>query len=417
MTKKSTENEVFYPNAIPYSNPNFSDPDKRGGRGSGAGLSLPKPPVDADYDPPMFTPEQIAEMDAKERKRNADAMDEIKEAGFIRYPVFVKDMDGNLIEKEAWISPDFEPSCSEGFFEKHGMDFNIYIPSYERAGTKNTMEMLNSFNCDNWYACIDPSQFHKYRQHYPEKHLVIRDIGFREENMYERISSIEIPIQFAGHAPLTNFILAFSKSLGESHYWFMDDDFLGLAMKARKDLDSTLKNGDVYNKDDYYRCSEIKPEYGFDFQEFMHSIEKFTKKLRNPALVALEKFGLVFSLPVCYRYGTRAYSFYLATNRTQIPQIGRQNNDSVTSLAFGRQGYVVCLFEGIGYNSLQTQVDKGGQSVMYKKFGTLDKGKVLVRAEPNYAKISQRFNRIHHTSNYTNYAKQRLAGMPIKSED
>ena len=75
------------------------------------------------------------------------------------------------------------------------------------------------------------------------------------------------------------------------------------------------------------------------------------------------------------------------------------------------------LFEGISYNSEGTQVGDGGQVEVYKTFGTFDKGKVLVRAQPNYAKIAVNYNRIHHFVDYTKYNKQRLVGAPILNEE
>lgn len=413
-------------------------------------------PVKADgthlyYEGPgqLFTAEDIAERNEKERRRNEDAMELIKADGFIRYPLFFQDVDGNLVEKEAWLHPEFEPSCSEGFFEKHQMNFNIYVPSYERAGEAGTMKMLDRFGVKNYYICIDASQYAKYKEVYPIERIVIRDISFRDPDMLDPVSSVDHPITMAGHAPLCNFTLALSRSLGESHFWFMDDDFFGLAMKAHRghpfyeldedgnqildgegnpipkrdengdlvrDITKGLQPNEVYDKDNFFRCSNIMEDYGFDFQKFMTSMEEFTKKMRNPGFVGLEKFGTVFSLPVCWRNGTRVYSYYLTTNKTQVTHLGRQNNDVITSLELSKHGLVNMLFEGISYNSGATQ-SGGGQSEMYGKFGTLDKGKILVRAQPNYSKISYEYSRIHHNCDFTNLNQQRLVGEVIRDED
>lgn len=358
----------------------------------------------------IFRSEEIAAANEKERKRNADALDAIKEAGFIRYPLFLTDLDNNPVEKEAWVHPSFTPSNSVGFREKHGMNFNIYIPSYERAGESGTIKMLDKFGVENYYVCIDPSQFEKYSKVYPEEKLVIRDISFRDPDILDPVSPLKHPITMAGHAPLCNFTLAFSRSLGETHFWFLDDDFIGLAMKAHKG--EGLAADEVYDKDNFYRCSNIEEEYGFNFQDFMRDLEEFTMKIRNPGFVGLEKFGTVFSLPVCFRRGTRVYSYYLTTNETQVTHIGRQNNDVITSIELTKHGLVNMLFEGISYNSGATQAGEGGQSNMYKLLGTLDKGKVLVRAQPNYSKMSYEYSRIHHSVDFNNYPKQRPVGRP-----
>lgn len=360
----------------------------------------------------LYSDEEIAETNAKEARKEQEALVEIKEDGFIPFPIFFRNVEGELVEKEAWVHPNFEPSNSKGFYEKHGMHFNIYVPSYERAEIAGTIELLKRFNVTNWYLAVDPSQYAKYKKVFGSEHIVVRDPSFREESMLNLVSSIKSPDYMHGTAGIYNFLLAFSRSMGETHYWTIDDDMIGLAMKAKKG-EHSMTPGEVYDKDNYYRCSNIKEEYGFSFKKFMGSIEELTRKMRNPGFVGLEKFGIVFSLPVMWKPGTRVYSFYLSSNETQINHLGQHNNDVVTSLELSKNGFVNMLFEGISYNSAATQTG-GGLTEVYKKFGTLDKGRVLVRAQPNYAKISETYSRIHHKVDYTGYNRQRLVGSIIE---
>lgn len=351
----------------------------------------------------VFTEE---ECDVKTRsmiEENEAAIPQILEDGFVPFPIWVRNLDGELVEKTAYLPPTFEPSTTEGFFARHGMETNIYVPSYERAGTAPTPQLFDRFGVKNYYICIDPQQYAKYKDHYPQDRLVIRDISFRDPEVLESHSSLRHPWTMAGHAPLCNFTLALSRALGESHFSFADDDFVNLAMKAKKGTQS-MKATEVYDKDNFYRCSDLREEYGFDFQGFWHNLERIIKMMRNPGFVGLERFGTVFSLPVCFRAGTRVYSFYLTANATQIPHEGRQNNDVQTSIALSRHGLVNVLAEGICYNSAQTQAG-GGQSDMYKKVGTFDKGKVLVRAQPAITKIIDRYSRIHHSGSFIEHNK------------
>lgn len=374
----------------------------------------PSNPEGLYYEGPgqIFTDDEVEARSEAERTRNTEALELVKADGFVRYPLFWHDLDGNPVEFEAWLHPNFEPSSSEGFFERHGMRYNIYIPSYERAGEHGTMDVLDRFGTANYYICIDPSQYEKYREVYPLERLVIRDINFRNPGIIDPVSSVKHPITMAGHAPLCNFTLALSRSLGEDRFWFGDDDILGFAMKARKGND-VMKPNEVYDKDNFYRCSNILEEYGFDFQDFMKQLEDLTDKIRNPGFVGLEKFGTVFSLPVCFRKNTRVYTFYLTNNETQVDHFGRQNNDVNTSIELTKHGLVNMLFEGISYNSAPTQAG-GGQTEMYSKLGTLDKGKVIVRAQPNTVKVSYEYSRIHHSGNFTPLVNQRLVGAPVE---
>lgn len=361
----------------------------------------------------IFTEEEIAASDKKFLASNDEVLDEIIADGFIRYPLWFNDFEGNLVEREAYLPPTFEPSCTEGFYERHRMATNIYIPSYERAGIAPTMKMFDDFGVENYYICIDPQQYPKYKEHYPRERIIIRDIRFREEATMEPMSSLRRPMNMAGHSPLCNFTLALSRSLGEEYFTFADDDFMGLAMKAVKG-DEIFKATEVYEKERFYRCSKLGEQYGFDFQEFWGRLENLMTTLRNPGFLGLEKFGTVFCLPISFKRGTRVYSLYITKNETQVEHMGVQNNDVITSIELSKHGLVNLIQEGICYNSEPTQKGDGGQAVLYKTVGTFDKGKVLVRAQPNYMKIVERYSRIHHLGDFNWYNKQRLVGTPLR---
>lgn len=358
----------------------------------------------------VFTVEECEDKTRAMIEENEAALELVFADGFVPFPLWVRDLDGVLVEKTAYLPPTFEPSCTEGFFERHGMETNIYVPSYERAGTAPTPQLFDRFGVKNYYLCIDPSQYAKYKEHYPQDRLLIRDISFRDPQVLEGHSSLRHPWSMAGHAPLCNFTLALSRSLGESHFSFADDDFVNLAMKAKKGTQS-MKADEIYDKDGFYRCSDLKEEYGFDFQGFWHNLERVIKMMRNPGFVGLERFGTVFSLPVCFRAGTRVYSFYLTANATQIAHEGRQNNDVQTSISLSRHGLVNVLAEGICYNSAQTQ-SGGGQTELYQAVGTFDKGKVLVRAQPAITKITDRYSRIHHSGSFIEHNKLPIVPAP-----
>ena len=360
----------------------------------------------------QFSESEIERLNQKEIEDNKKALEDILKLGYIRFPVFFKNpTTEELVESSYYLPPTFEPSCKEGFVERHKMNFNIYIPSYGRAGTAYTAKMLDDFNVSNYYLAIDATQFEEYSKYYDTKHIIIRDTSFRGVDKLDMLTSKKSPNTYHGTAGLYNSLLYFSRSLGESHYWTIDDDMIGLAMKAYKG-DSDFTGEMKYNKDDFFRCSNLLEKYGFSFTKFMKGLEDLMLKARNPGFLGLEKFGLVFNLPIKWRLGTRLYSFYLTNNKNQINHFGQHNNDVITSLGMSRAGYVNMLFEGVYYNSGPTQVG-GGLTETYKKFGTLDKGKILVTAMPDCSKISYKYNRIHHTANCIYYNTQRLVGAPI----
>lgn len=356
----------------------------------------------------VFTDDEIKEENEKMFARNQAGVNKALADGYVELPIFLDDINGKPRELKAWVPKEYEPSFSKGFFERHQMDYNIYVPSYNRAEDCSTVEMLKRFHIDNWYLMIDPEEYEKYKQYYPTSHIILRDVRFRDRDMVNLTTSIKRPISMSGTAGVYNNILSFSRSIGERKFFTMDDDFVGMALKTYKGP-GLWKTEMGYRKEDFYRCSDIKEKYDFSFKEYLHLIEDYANKLRNHGFVGLEKFGLVFALPPQWKRGTRVYSFYLTDCNSQNNHVGAMNNDVITSIEQSKHGFPPCLLEIIGYNSKPTQ-SGGGLTDQYKLLGTLEKGKILVKNEPSVARINYNYNRVHHFVNYNSYTGQRLVG-------
>ena len=359
-----------------------------------------------------YSEREISEVNERERETNAHAMERVRREGFVRYPLFTWNVFGEPVEAEAWVHPSFETSASVGFEERYGMKFNIYIPSFERAGSAGTMKVLDEFGIGNYYVCIDASQFEAYAKVYPVERLVVRDLRFRDPDMLNAASGAAHPITMAGHAPLCNFTLALSRSMGETHFWFHDDDIRKMAVKAVKR--EHAKEIKKYDARKFYRVSHLKQSHGFDLRAFMAEIEDVAVRVRNPGFVGLEKFGMTFTDPVRAKRGTRVFTYYLTSVETQIAHYGRQNNDIVTSLELEKYGLVNLLFKGVAYDSEPTQ-GGGGQTDMYERWGTLDKTRVAVRAHPSRVTVMEKNNRIHHDTDFRGLPK-RVVGKPVGDE-
>lgn len=346
---------------------------------------------------------------------------QIEEAGYIRFPVWTKNLAGEDRELEAWIHPDFEPSMTPGFEEKHGMKTNIYIPSYKRSEMeKSTWNMLKDFHADNWYLCIDPSQWESYAKIFPLEKLIIRDIRFRDYEFYDACSAVNAPITRRPHAGIYNFILEFARSMGEEYFFFMDDDIGGMALKNYLGGESGLETYAEkfgYRKEDFFRCSHLKEEYKFNLQkDYLAKLENLAIASRNSGFVGGEKFGISFAKSVVITHNTRVYCFYVNDTKSARHQIGRQNNDVISSIEQQKWGRVNLLSQAFSYNSMQTQADtggSGGNTGMYNEFGTGDKGIVLVQAQPDISRVTFKYSRVHHTVNYAKYRGQRIVGAPI----
>ena len=68
------------------------------------------------------------------------------------------------------------------------MNYNIYIPSYGRAGDTYTDKVLDTFGIENYYFCVDPDQYPAYKEAYGKDKVIIRDTHSRR-----KIRLIECP--------------------------------------------------------------------------------------------------------------------------------------------------------------------------------------------------------------------------------
>lgn len=356
------------------------------------------------YDNP---PDELKKLNEKYYEDEKSAISKILEDGYIEFPLLFESF-GEEIWSSCYLPPEFEPSFSPGFREKYGMDFNIYIPSYQRASISYTAKTLDSFDIENYYICIDPSQYEEYRKYHKRKHLIIRDPSFKSEEKVDLISSVKCPDYLHGGSGVFNSMLYISKNVGEDMYFTMDDDFLNFGIRSYRG-DTKAPNDQPYKKDDYFRASRLTPEV-FDLKEFFGNLGDFYNKIRNRGMLAFEKYGLNHRSPISFRLGTRSYSCYLTDTHTQLDHKGQHNNDTIVSIANSQAGYVNILFQGLQYSSCDTQSSQGGVTEVYKRFGTLDKSKCLVQAHPDISKISFIFNRIHHVCDFTKYGKMRMLG-------
>lgn len=363
----------------------------------------------------VFTDEEVDRLNQEENEANEKGLEIALSEGFIEIPITFRNIHGELVDMKAWVHPSFEPSNTPGFKEKHGMEYNIYIPTYDRAEKNWTGEMLEKQTATNYYFFIDPSRFELYRKYWPIERFILRDIRFDEPDMVELGQSVRRPNYMAGTAGVYNSMLAFSRSIGEKKYWTIDDDIVDVAMKARKG-DKTAPGDEAYDKDNYYRCSALQIKHGWSFTRFMNSIEEVANQVRNPGFMGLEKLGIAFSNPIHWKLGTRVYSYYLSDNATQITHRKAMNNDVIASFEQARRQTPPALFEGICYSSMPTQ-SGGGLTEQYRMLGTLEKGKILIKAQPSISRIHEAYHRIHHRADFSDNVNLRFVGKPLDPDN
>lgn len=362
------------------------------------------------------TPEEIEKKNKEYYDYEKSFIPQILADGYTEFPIMFE-TNGEIIWSACYLPPNFVPSNAEGFREQFGMNFNIYIPSYKRAKQSFTFKTLKNLGVtDNVYMCVDPSQYLDYKAEHGTKNLIIRDPSFRSKDKMDRMSSVQVSDVYSGAASIFNPLLYIAKSLGERQYFTMDDDFPSFGIRARKE---DLKPGEDagYDKDKWLRASSLSEE-DINFKEFLGDMGDLYVKVRNRGMFGLEKYGLAWAKTFGeILRGNKIYSCYLTSTETQIDHYSRQNDDIITSLGMGRDGFVNFTFEGLAYASIDTQSDpsgSGGMTEVYNRFGTFDKGLLLVNSHPQHTKIAHLYNRIHHLADYSAYNKKRFVGEPIE---
>ena len=360
------------------------------------------------------TPEEIEANNKAYYDEQDSFIPQIIKDGFIEFPCLF-----NTYDEEIWLPfyfpPNFIPSCTDGFKEKFGMDFNIYIPTHKRASTSYTFKELRRHGIENVYMVIEANQYPAYKEAFGIEHLIIKNSHVRESKIMDSMSSTQCSDSYRGAASIFLPLQILSRNLGEETYFTMDDDFMSFGIRQRKE--PLQKDEDpTYDKDKWLRASSLNPE-DINFKEFLGDFGEVYKKIRNRGMMALEKYGLCFAQPFGNVVrGTRCYSCYITSNDRQLDHFSRQNDDIITSMETSKAGYVNLVSETISYASEDTQNSKdgGGMDGVYSRFGTVDKSYCLIRSHPQYTRATFKYNRIHHSADFSGYNKKRLLGEVIK---
>lgn len=368
-----------------------------------------------DYKLISMSKEEVDKLNEDYYKKQEESIKVALKDGYIEFPMLYDDNE-NPEWGSFYLPPTFEPSCSEGFEEKYGMKYNIYIPSYKRAGIALTNKTLDHFGITNYYFLVDPDQYESYRDAYGPEKVIIREPKLASDAWATLGHSAPAADYMRATVGSFNSCLFLAKSLGEDGYMCMDDDIFSLGIKARK---GTEKAGpdEKYDKDNYYRASNLTNEL-YDFKSALGDMMNFYEKVRNRGMMSCEKYGIVFIQPIKILMNTRSYSFYLNSTKNGLRHLGRQNSDIISSLEYSKYGFVNMIQEGFPqYNTVDTQALAGGTTDVYTTFGTLDKGKVLLNLQPDVSKISYQYSRIHHNVDFSKFREMRWVGEVIKETE
>jgi hypothetical protein len=256
-------------------------------------------------------------------------------------------------------------------------NFPIYIPSLGRYDCSLTANALNSLGIDNYFIIVEEQEYEDYARYHSKERLLILDPQYIAN--YETLDGLGTSKR-VGSGAARNFAWDHSISNGYTWHWILDDNISGFARFYD-------------NKKVRIKTSAIFP-----------ILENHTLRFSNVGMSGMNyRFFAVQNRPA-FQLNTRVYSCIFIRNDVPFRWRGRLNEDTILSLDMILGGYNTLLYNVFLIDKLATQTLKGGNyEAFYKNDGTYDKTKLLCDVHPQYAKMTTRFNRTHHSVNYRQF--------------
>lgn len=261
------------------------------------------------------------------------------------------------------------------------LDFPIYIPTRGRAQKQLTADSLIALGIQP-HLVVEEAEADAYAEHNPECKIVVWPQRYLDE--YEKTPELNPhPTTGAAH----NYAWDHSREMGYTHHWIMDDNIRGFLIKH---------NG--------RRARMGNPKA-------LHWQEDFIRKWRNLAGMSLAMSPFMRGQTIMLN--TRLYCATLYRN--DLHEYGIRwrrgiNDDTIVSLDILKTGYW-CTAENraIGIMKMGTSRKSrlaGGMTDFYAQGGFIKKSAELVRLHPEYCKTVVKFNRVHHSVDFSSFKQQ-----------
>jgi hypothetical protein len=249
--------------------------------------------------------------------------------------------------------------------------YPIYIISKGRWETRHTSKALERMKVP-YKIVIEPQEYCEYAKVIdPAKILVLpfRNLG-------------------KGSIPARNWVWKHSIAMGAERHWLMDDNIAAFS-RLNQNLQVNVTSGTII------KCAE-------DF------VDRYT----NVALAGLQYDFFIKAKTVVppYRLNTRIYSCTLIKNDIDFEWRGKYNEDTDLSLRVLKAGYPTMLFYAFTQEKATTMTVKGGNTdnVYTDEDDRLKFAQSLVDQHPDVAKVVKKFNRWHHSVDYSSFADNKL---------
>lgn len=274
--------------------------------------------------------------------------------------------------------------------------FPLYIVSKGRFEYMITSKYLTEMGIKH-RIIVEPQEVEKYQQAIDSMGLLaeILTLDMKYKEKYELCDDLGLT-KSTGSGPARNFAWDDSIKRGFSHHWVMDDNIQGF-YRLNKNMKLRVKS-----------------------KQFFRIMEDFTLRYENVSMSGPNycMFAPHRQKQPPFTINTKLYSCNLIRNDVPFRWRGRYNEDVILSLDMLKAGWCTIQFNAFLQNKMPTQTLKGGNTdelyegdnkekgERYSRTGTNEKSLMLARVHPDVAKVTWRFNRVHHIVDYSQFKKK-----------
>ena len=261
----------------------------------------------------------------------------------------------------------------------------IYVVSKGRWESRMTVKSFEAMRVP-YKVIVERQELELYAAVVPRDKLIELDTEF--QRTYDACCALQ-PGESKGSGPARNMAWHLAKQAGAEWHWVVDDNIDGFY---------------VYNHNQKVLAGD-----GLMFR----CMEDFAARWSNVAMAGphYEMFVLRKAKRPPFILNSRVYSCNLIRTAAPFRWRCRWNEDTDLSLRMLKAGWCTVLFNAFLQHKRRTLFMKGGNMDELYKHGTEAKSAMLSALHPDVARVTRKFNRVHHHVDYSGFT-QRLIPDP-----
>lgn len=259
----------------------------------------------------------------------------------------------------------------------------IYIISKGRPRCL-TGEVLKKMNYSGeWFIVCgnNDETIPEYQKIWGKKRIIVFD-WLSEAKESDLLDNFGIENMSSGAVPVRNAVRKISAERGELRHWQLDDDYYSFK-HITKDFkrNYVIRNGKFF-ENELYRIASFAHKAKLSNTGFCLGMESFPSDAN--------------------KFGSRVFNAHNLPSTEDLFTTwrGRMNDDLINAIEVYHKGRKEMSFKFISLILKPTQSEAGGNSDIYKDWGTIRKTAYAVMIEPNAVKLVIKFGRYHHLVNW-----------------